>query len=525
MTTQLLVNDTGNLTEGLAARAADPLFLLCQQWRMGELGGENGGTLVQAEVHAESCALPEGPQDLSARAEAEGADQLDALTRAVLLAECSLDVLAWLKDAGRGGEIAALRTDHPLTVPAVEGSADAPRAALLSRAGFDALSARAALDAAVSVDDLALRDALDAALAARGLFPTEPLWQGERLHHAGLVASTDVDVEVREHRGGAVSWDHLAVSRTPPSAAMTRHTAITLPQPVRYAGMPSSRFWAFERGSAWLGDVQTRSDRLEPALIAEYALVYGEDWHLVPLVVEAGRLVRVTSVVVTDTFGQSREVFSAARVDAELARSRWGLWHLEGDRPLGDAAWVAAAEGPWVAVLPAPPTLDGPPVEEVRFFDDESANLGWAREGRVASWFPRPETDPGAPPDAVAEDPPATRQSDTWRWVVQSEVPDRLFPMVPRPRADGVQLDLALGRVRGSDAEPASQVLKELEAAGGTLPEETLRSPGARVVRRWRRVRRSDGSVQMWSARTVSPRKAERDVGLVFDGIVREGVE
>src|SRR5205085_1600920 len=74
--------------------------------------------------------------------------------------------------------------------------------------------------------------------------------------------------------------------------------------PVRYPGMPHQRWWAFEDGRTSFGAVRPDSTDLIRLMFLEFALVFGNDWILLPCDLEAGTLATVDGLAVTDTFGQ-----------------------------------------------------------------------------------------------------------------------------------------------------------------------------------------------------------------------------
>ena len=69
--------------------------------------------------------------------------------------------------------------------------------------------------------------------------------------------------------------------------------------------MPASPLWEFEDARVSFGDVEAKPEDLGRLLLAEFALVYGGDWLVVPLEAPVGTLVQVVSLKVTDTFGRT----------------------------------------------------------------------------------------------------------------------------------------------------------------------------------------------------------------------------
>jgi hypothetical protein len=60
-------------------------------------------------------------------------------------------------------------------------------------------------------------------------------------------------------------------------------------------------------------------------LLIEFATVYGNNWHLVPLEVPAGTVCTIGSLVVTDTFGVAMLISPASAYDDAAA---WGMFRL-----------------------------------------------------------------------------------------------------------------------------------------------------------------------------------------------------
>src|SRR5439155_15849979 len=101
-------------------------------------------------------------------------------------------------------------------------------------------------------------------------------------------------------------------------------------------------------------------------LLMEFALVFGNDWCVVPLEVESGSICRVRRLLVTDSFGETWQVRPVRELDGD---GQWSMFALS------DAA------GRSVDGLFLPPSLantfEGPPLEDVSLFRDEAADLGW----------------------------------------------------------------------------------------------------------------------------------------------------
>ena len=80
-------------------------------------------------------------------------------------------------------------------------------------------------------------------------------------------------------RGGAAP--------TPPSSGTPTPDRF-LPMPVQFHGMPSSRWWELEDARTDFGAVRPNATDLGLLLLAEFALIYADDWFITPVPVPVG---------------------------------------------------------------------------------------------------------------------------------------------------------------------------------------------------------------------------------------------
>ena len=88
-----------------------------------------------------------------------------------------------------------------------------------------------------------------------------------------------------------------------------------LPNHVVFRGMPDPRWWNFEDSVTDFGQLDAEHVDLPKRLVMGFALVCGNDWFIVPVLVNIavshldlsaarmGAIIRVTTLVVTDTLG------------------------------------------------------------------------------------------------------------------------------------------------------------------------------------------------------------------------------
>jgi hypothetical protein len=553
------------LRDTLQARVHDPLWLLARQLQLGAFWASQGGTPARTELSVDSAPLsryaPVGaaPRDydpgklpLEALVEGEPPPPLAPALPFGLRARAGLHFLRLLAAHGAQAHADAYRRLYALEAPANrddEEELDGRSARML-----DVLAGRVP-------DGAKLHVALAAALGPRGdgaAFPPElsatdrpkvlaaarewlrwaatqgmsgvpgGAWLPERMEYAFAVsargAGRETVLAAREYLGGRLDWDAFVLrpeATLGASAGAAARSSRPTPTPVRYRGMPSPRLWEFEDARVNLAAVEVKPDapgRLAQLLLLEFALVYGNDWFVVPLETRVGSISRIASLVVTDTFGEQTRVEHVGRVDGPGAPWRMFALTVEGGAPADDVFFLPPSLGP---------SLSARPHEEVLFLRDEMANVAWAVERVV-------EADSGLPLDRyeayherrqrveAARAEPAAKTADgasrpALAYRLGSSVPDYWIPLVPE-QADG-ELRLRRGRMPdfadGGRIEPRGRLLEPGMAL--RLYEEEVPREGARVTRAYQYARWLDGSSHLWIGRRKRPGRGEGSSGLRFD--------
>ena len=96
-----------------------------------------------------------------------------------------------------------------------------------------------------------------------------------------------------------------------------------IPIPVSFSGMPNTRWWTFEDSKTNFGDIDASTTDLAKLLFMEFALVYANDWFVIPYTLPAGAIATVRGFVVTNVFGER------FWIDAGRRRRRCRLAALE----------------------------------------------------------------------------------------------------------------------------------------------------------------------------------------------------
>lgn len=534
------------LETGLRAAVHDPLWLLARQWQWGEFIGEDSGSPVSIRVEFESDPLSrvrgQGEQG-TGRAYDPGTTPLEAAVEAepsagwagggARAAEAGLHLVRRLRHAlGDGWDAGAPARQFPLDP---ERLPDARRAALALAPDGDAI--RLAFSLADFPDEF-LRNALgvppaglaDAEAALRqwtqwygsrapdaAAVDAPPAWTPERLEYAVAVAAPSAHGETalaaEGYAGGRLDWHAFegAPGDMPPlgaaaDGARPPEARALLPTPVRFPGMPLERWWTFEDGGLDVGALDSAPEDLARLVLAEFALLYGNDWFVVPLTLGVGTLTHVREVRVVNAFGEVTSVRPASRPG-----DPWQMYRLSG----ADGFFLAPA---------LPPHPEGPPVEEVRITRDEAANLVWAVERTAVDRvtgdvIDRHEQYQRARVEASAtRTDPAVASAASVAYRLGTEVPDYWVPLVPERDGDGDRSTrLVQGRLLNTEAGHTGAPFGRLLEETSSLREEEAPRSGARVTRAYALARWSDGSTHVWIGRRKRSGRSEGSSGLRYD--------
>lgn len=573
-----------DLQSALQAAVADPLWMLCRQRQFLEFAGEDAGTPVQVRVVAEATALDRfhaGPPGPDAAARARPIDtqrtplevQIEAEPiRALhprLAAEAGQHALRLLTPAWPAALRASLRAAfvaaYPLDLPAPDDSlaADEPARQWLAIAAGRALDGRklaAALDplrdAGGALAALPSAPVLDAALRARTLAAlkdwlawydtqvVEPLapnaaWNPRRQEYAfaasGRSASQgEIGLVADEYADGALDWSSVDVATltlsapagagpaTPASSSTQLVSRPALAAPVEFAGKPADRYWEFEDAAVNFGAIGAGPTDLSRLLLVEFALIYGNDWFVVPLRAPVGSLYRITTLAVTDTFGVVTEVPRSRDSDGVA----WSLFELGGR----SASLTNRRVEPGLLLAPTlTGRLDGAPLEQVALFRDEMANMAWGVERRVqgASGASYDRADE-ASRRALSQQVSGVAVAAELVYRLATEVPAHWLPYVPVPAAGNsathpvIELQRrAMLRTEVDGTRRRMLPRGQLLSQGDRLEEEEVPREGVVVERAFQYARWFDGRALLWVGRRKTAGRGEGASGLRFDTLER----
>jgi len=549
------------MDRSLQAQVRDPLWMLARQWQVGEFAGDDVGSPVQATMGVETQPLtgyrpgPPGtaavPFDTTLPLEAH-VERGPAQFRLRGSIQSGLYFERLIAAAGAAGTIAdppaviaAFRAAFPIAAtdpaPALAGAAGLRARALAAGRVTDgeALYLAAVTAAAGGIPDPPLPpQASDPAVAAViGDFVTfldgafsEPAgdwaWQGEDLSYAFAVESASTEaggsavLEADSFGGGHLDWYAFSLGSGDGLGSQPQAPAYTslnfLPLHVTFRGMPDGRWWSFEDSVTDFGQLDADHVDLAKLLVMEFALVYGTDWFFVPVPAPGGVLQRVTTLVVTDTFG----IRTLIRPVEQLPTATGQPWSM---------FKISAADGTLsdFILLPPPAGLvtDADPLEDVLFLRDNMAAMAWGVERELQGALDLAvdgyeqylvRLNLNGPPATA----PAPAGSPPIAYTLEQPVPDNWIPLVPVQTPEG-----ALMFRRGTMEIPTASGLIKLQPHTSILDpgvphfvtDRMITPAGVTVQQYLRRTRTPDGSTLVWTARRSGPGQGSGWSGLRFD--------
>ncbi len=581
---------TQDFQRALQAEVRDALWMLSRQWQLGEFRGSDAGSPVFAKVRVDSSVLTRYrpgdngtvvPFDESTPFEAQVERRPVPLRIGGQVASLDLRLAMgrqWQRLIAPIGAYAQAFADaYPVVAPDPATAADAQ---LCSEPPVFALFAAAAgrlMDGGLLYEHLvaapgnhawdgiasipgsahdAINHAADAFLSWFARLIMQPdtggnnAWTPAHLEYRFAVSAPEPGgakvYTAEEYYQGRLDWYSVDVSPDPidppatgPVADPTTHDVrTTLPVPVTFTGMPNTRWWSFEERKTNYGDVDASTTDLAKLMFLEFALIYANDWFVIPFTLAAGSLANVRGLAVTNTFGE-RFWIEAAGSGAADNWQRWSMFTVDQAGPPGTPADLTLLLLPTVAKLDS-----SPPAEDVWLIRDEVADMVWGVETSVplASGEPAPGVEAGSllraflaaqlPPAA----PPAAPVAPV-RYDVMSTVPENWIPFIP-VHVDGSNREIqlqraALPRILAGDPNPPVKVqprtvllrqgLDEQPAQTYFIAEEEVPRAGTRVLQSYQRTRWTDGRVVTWLRVRRQTGRGEGSSGLEFDFLVNQG--
>lgn len=291
--------------------------------------------------------------------------------------------------------------------------------------------------------------------------------------------------------------------------------------PAQFPGMPASRYWEFENGRINLANLDVDASDLAKVLLAEFALVYSNDWQLLPYTLPYGSVCRIKKISVSTVFDENYVPIPALNT----TNRDWCFFNLNQQ---GSTSAV-----PQDACLLLPQVIadlqEGKPIEHVRFVSSEMDNLLWAVEELIPDFLGEGASAKalfkrlkdylqGAIPANIVQ-PPA----EFWYKLMQ-EIPEFQIPYLPEGTDKFKQYQLRRHLAGVNDAAivaPRGLYLNQSAAQpieGAQVPAASLS-----VLRTFQRTRWLDGRVVTWLGRKTVKGRPGTVAPLVFDQLIRSG--
>ena len=534
-----------DLTTALQARTHDPLWFLARQWQLGEMLGDDAGSPILAAVTTTESVLNRVAAGTTAAAVLPPGTPLEAFIEREAVRPSTPDI-EYRQSADAGlyflrllrahnvGQLAPLYVTHYGIAPPTatqQASLDPPALAVAAivanrapdgaRLAADLRAAQPALPATPAIpaaDNAAVQAAAndylvwyDSLYDAPTTGPS-PSWVDARMEYQFSVDASATDAPcvfvADRYTGEPLDWPSFEHSATPLGAIGTPPAAVTrtlIPAPVSFKGMPAPRYWQLEDASVDIGAVDAGPADTARLMLREFALIYGNDWFVVPIPVTVGAVAHVTSLVVTDTFGITQTI---PHYSATPDGGRWRMFAIS-----GDAIDYRLILPPVLAQ-----GLDSQPQEQVLLVRDDAASMAWGVEKIVAGASGTPFDRASAAAIAAPTRPPPTPATGL-RYELGTSAPAYYIPFIANA-ANGGQPRMqraALLAVDGTHA-PITPLGRILASNTPVFEEEFIRE-GVRIDRLYRLARWTDGSTHLWLARRKTTGAVAGSSGLQFDQV------
>lgn len=576
---------SADFDRALKAEVRDPLWMLTKQWQIGEFFADDAGSPVFAKALMRTSALTKyqtgGGQSqaydqatpLEAKAEQRSIEWQwnQQKMRFDLRAQLARQWRKLLTDAGFGAYYPQYRDLYPIRLPARDAGGDYVFAHRNAWQQYAALAGRSmdggdfylylsvaghkasdGLTLAVSTDGDNLNGLGDKFLAWFASQYYEPAadtaWKPEYLEYqfscSTAQAGTEVVLSADEYADGHLDWysfdrstpqDGLGPVANPSPLTEKLTVSPFIPAPVTFQGMPDPRWWSLEDRKTDFGAVTPATTDMAQLLLMEFALIYANDWFLVPFRLPAGCLARVEGLAITNNFGERFWILADGR-GPEDNWHRWAMFQLSSEV-------TGAAADTSLFVPPATSsTLDGDPLEEVEMARDEVANMVWAIERTIPSL-----AGPGRSGKDEARETLQYQQqliagaassiaySAAIAYLAMTSVPEHWIPFMPVHVPNSVR-EIQLQRSRmlriipGDPAlappkvPPRTTLLRQgLDDPAGKhsyfIHEEEVPRAGITLSESFRRTRWTKGEAYVWLAVQKQTGRGERSSGLAFDTI------
>lgn len=580
-----------NFDRSLRAEVRDALWMLTRQWQLGELNAEDTGSAVFARVEMETTRIDRLSKKGAASQEYDGTTPLesdveelpvepDLLLRLDLGRQFFRVMQKVMTSLGDSASIPSVKADLlaetslQYSVPSSPTTDDAPlfsnpellqcTTALASTGKFvDGYAVYVHLKTPGNVISDFLSSPNTNADAGGQKFvewfervytmpasTSDSAWHESHLEYqfACSAPKSESDFTVlsaNEYYQGRLDWysfdierdsnryDESLTSGDPDADKIVTEQFTVLPSEIIFGGMPAARYWEMEDRQINFGGMDASTTDTARLLLAEFGLIYSNDWMMMPYDVPVGSICNVKNIVVTDTFGQMT-IVRAAGAGSNDDWQRWAMYTLNQHGTGANKADVRLFVPPVISRV-----QESEAVESVTMARDEMANMVWGVETTIHDGVDGGENgfEAGQRFRAYVESfggptppTPAVTNTAAIKYNIMSSVPENWIPFVPVRLGTFLSRDIQLQRAampRVINGVPVERVrprtnLLRTGLSGSTwspyyIYEEEVPRSGAIVSTTWQRARWHNGKVVLWLGRRKQNGRGEGNSSLRFD--------
>ena len=574
--------DSRDFTRALSFEPHDPMWMLARQWQFGRFKGDDCGSAVIAKVEESHTDLsldglgniPFGvASDLSAvpletvierinvdidlHVRIESAIRFKEMVEASAFRSKWPSVLAACKERFPLDSI--YKDDDPQSLEGIRKRANTALArewAVYGKRLFDGYKLFLVMKASnltipgFSDSDTGRQIMKEYLVYFQNRFlPAGPkgFWNGEKLGYEGRLNGDGTCFGMEDYHSGQLGWYSFDIERSRFSwGTPTQCKKYSfLPTPATFAAAPSRLLWEFEDQKVQMGNWSNEDvSQLASALVMQYAMMYGNDWMVIPIESKIGTLLRIPYITVRDTFGEEQHVGALNGISRNTAKdpeSFSDAWSI-----FGSAYSTAYKDNRFTSLEHAilfPHTVlrteESEPLEEVCFLRDEMANMVWGVESRIpdgcgGSMDGRTFSDKVlASVDAMVEkgedvEAPAGAE---YSFLMQNRVPVNWIPFIPQHIPGSYrETRFRRGRMpiwtgRYEPVLPSTRLLRvERDSAGRVIPrlinEEEILGYGTKVILTAQRTRWFMGQSALWYGFRKVISGYQANSGLMFDQLL-----
>jgi hypothetical protein len=546
---------TENFERSLRAEVRDALWLLTRQWQMGELEAEDAGSAIDARLMTKKKFLDrafvkEGQAfkyddsvPLEGFVEKEKVSFSYALKvqfshyflklhpNALRLKYLPAYQSSYAMDTGLDNQFRGQVDGQNLYTATKKRVLDGEK--IYNDIGSGSFDTKAAIDPLDLAAMTQVKNKFKAYYERLFLQPSggeDNAWHPQQLDYQFSVATpneanSQIVLGANQYYQGRLDWyafDQIsnarAVSVGRELQGVTESTeAISfIPTGTVFKGMPAARFWEMEDRQIDFGKLNAKTTDHLLLSFAEFGLVYGNDWFVIPYKLPVNTLCEVKALVVTDVFGD-RTLVEAADEGVDNQWQRWSMFNLSNQGHIGQYNRLFFLPSTLTT------TLESDSLEQVNFIRDEMANMVWGIEDIIPD-----ATSKGINGHEAASkegvELPAIAQSDAKiRYLLGTTVPENWIPFLPVQKPGSVS-DIYFQRASMPDLSSGSTSVVKAKGVMLTevpkpyyINEEEIPYAGTIVTRSFQRTRWYDGKTFLWIGRQRQTGRGEGNSHLRFD--------